>query len=93
MTPRSDIFQDPFLHMIEEAKADGTVVRTVAGAHNIFVAARAYEELLRQTSKGTWLTMRERGRVIRHEQATGEALSHHHQGRGGPPIPPPLKLL
>lgn len=90
MAVRREIFDDPFLHMIEEVFPDGRVMRTVGGAHNIFVAARAYEELLKQSSRGTWLVLRERGRIIRHEQATGEALNTPKREGGGPPVPPPL---
>lgn len=73
MAIRADLYQDPFLHMIELVDQPGAAPdKPIAGANNIVAARGSYEELLKHYHSHTTLQLRERGRIIAKDRCTGE---------------------
>jgi hypothetical protein len=72
MPPRKTNFQgDQFTYAIDVLDADGGVEDHIAGANNLHVANRAFEQLLFYYNERTILMLREGARVMRREPGTG----------------------
>lgn len=74
MTIRTDIYSDPFLHMIEIVDPNTEQSKPIAGANNIFAAARAFDELRKDYFPSTTLQLREKSRILKREPGTGERI-------------------
>ncbi|MEZ2132446.1 MULTISPECIES: hypothetical protein [unclassified Sinorhizobium] len=67
MSARANIHDDAFTFAIDVVTEDGKLMEKVAGANNISVAHKAFDEMLLHRGASDWLLLRQRGRVIRRE--------------------------
>ena len=71
MSSRTNLYDDTFTFAIDNVNADGRCKEKLGGMNNIYAAQRAFDELLFHFNPGEILQLRQRGRVIREEQAVG----------------------
>ena len=68
---RKSVRDDQFTYSIDVVDADDNVAEHIAGANNMFVANRAFEQLLFYFTERSILMLCEGGRVMRREHGTG----------------------
>ena len=68
---RKNVRDDQFTYSIDVVDDDDIAIEHIAGANNIFVANRSFDQLLFYFTERSILMLREGGRVMRREHGTG----------------------
>lgn len=71
MTPRMNLHDDIFTFAIDLVDAEGKRKERLGGMNNVYAAQRAFDELLHHFNAGEIIILRQRGRIMRREHATG----------------------
>lgn len=71
MTPRCNLYDDPFTFMIEIIGENGQPKERLGGMNNVVAANLAFRELLLHESPGEIIRLRHRGRIMQEATATG----------------------
>ncbi len=69
---QTNFFGDRFTFAIDITDADGKIIEKIAGANNVVVANRAFDEVLHHHTPSTYLRLRQGGFIMKEARGIGD---------------------